>query len=84
MKWLHEGFAWCFGIDFFYFGANDFPFQSLFVLPLVRRDPVLELQFVSPFCVILLWGLWVTASCLRIAVELLRQGSSLLRLRAKY
>ena len=31
---------------FFHFGANDFPFQFLFVLPLVRRDPVLELQFV--------------------------------------
>ena len=57
MKWLHEGFAWCFGSIFFHFDAFSNSLEKCFkivVFPLVRRDPVLELQFVSPFCVILL------------------------------
>jgi hypothetical protein len=44
-----------------------------------RLDPVLELQFVQPLCVILLR--FATPS-LRIAVEWLRQVSLLLRVRA--
>jgi len=73
----------------FHFGADDlmmlllnFLLKSasfnIVVFPLGRRDPVLELQFAQPLCVILLC--FATQSR-QIAVEWLRQGS-LLRLRA--
>ena len=72
---------------FSHFGADDFPSNFLLKMlqnrrfsPLGRR-PILELQFVYLFCLILLG---FATSCLQIAVEWLRQGSSLLQLRLSF
>ena len=61
MEWLHEGCDTDLSVDFLHFGASDFlsknPFKKCFKIvffSLWRRDPVLDLQFPKPLCVVLL------------------------------
>ena len=77
--------------DFFLdFGDDDFPFRIPFkkclknvVFPLWRRNPVLELQ-IGAICgaVVRSSSIVLAIQCLQIAVEWLRQGSSLQQLHA--
>ena len=71
--------------DFFNFGTDIFPLKIPFkkrfeivVLLLWRRDPVLELQIVAVVCILLCFA----TQCLQIALEWLREGSSLRQLHA--
>ena len=70
---------------FLHFGVDDFLFKFLVkcdpksFFSLWRRDLVVELQFVLPVCVNLLC---LATKPLQIALERLRQGFSLLQLRA--
>ena len=72
--------------DFRNFGASNFPFKipskncfKIVFLSLLRRDPVLELQFPRPLRVVLLC--FATLS-LQISLECLRQGCLVPRLHA--
>ena len=57
LEWLHQGCESELSEDFLHFGTDNFPFKKCFkivFLALWRRDPVLELQFPTPLCVVLL------------------------------
>ena len=61
LEWLHEGCDSDLLADFLHFGASDFPSNVFFkkyckivFFSFWRRDPVLELQFPTPLCVVLL------------------------------
>ena len=56
---MRESCDWCFGSKIFHLGADDFSFQNFFFKKIKiavfvhgRLDPVLELQFVQPLCVV--------------------------------
>jgi len=62
LEWLHQGCDSDLLADLFNFGSSNFPFKNPFekcfkivFLSLWRGDPVLELQFPTPLCVILFW-----------------------------
>ena len=72
MEWLHQVCESDLSADFFNFGADDFPFKTLFkkcfkivFFFLWRRDPVLELQFLALLRVVLLC---FATQCLQIAL----------------
>jgi len=54
MEWLHQGCDSDLSADFLNLGACDFPLKIPFQkcskssFPLWRRDPVLEVQFLTP------------------------------------
>ena len=61
MKWLHQGCDSDLSTDFLNFGAGNFPVKIPFEKRFIflkklwrRRDPVLELQFLTPLRVVLL------------------------------
>ena len=60
MEWLHQGCDSDLSPDFLNFGAGDVPFKipfkkcsKIFFFLLWRRDPVLEVQFLTPLRVFL-------------------------------
>ena len=82
LEWPHQGWDSDLWADFLNFGAGDFPFKTpfrkWFNIVLWRRDPVLELQFLTFLRVV--FSCCATQS-LQTALQWLRQGGLAPRLR---